>query len=147
MPTYSLRVVQERVLDAAPEALRLLQLGERDFLLVAGATLKTIKLTASPKFLPPNNIGSLTQKYYYTDAFFINKHLKAKYPGIPTEGDQFVILTTREGPLIFMYRTHILKEMRFNFIDQVTSVRFLTDSTVIPDNIPGRRFNQPAAVS
>lgn len=118
--------------------MKLLQLSEREFLLLAGQTLKTIKISASPKFLPPNNINALSQRYHYTDAVYINKCIKGRYPDIPTDSDQFVVLTTREGALIFMFRTHVLCEYKLDFVGEITQARFLHDVAVEP----GRQFRQ-----
>lgn len=46
-----------------------------------------------------------------------------------------------------MYRTHILKELRLGFIDQVTSVRFLSDAMAGPSDVPGRKVVQNNPVS
>ncbi|CAL5995866.1 WD40_repeat protein [Hexamita inflata] len=130
MPTYSLKISQENIIDQEPEKIKLLQLSDKELLLVAGKVLKTIRLQQSiTKILPPNNFLTLSKQYTFTDGIYLNKVLKKRFPGIPIDSDQVVLLSTLEGALIIMLKTTIVREFQLDFIPEITSLCYVGENS------------------
>ena len=70
------------------EKTKILQLNDKELLIVSGQTLKCVRIQQSGnKILPPNNYQTLSKKYTFTDAIFVNKLLKKRLPKLPVDSD------------------------------------------------------------
>eukprot|EP00703_Trepomonas_sp_PC1_P001978 JAP94628.1 WD40 and SMC domain-containing protein [Trepomonas sp. PC1] len=125
LPTFTLKISENNILQENCGTIKLLQLSDKELLLIAGQVLKTIRLQQSiTKILPPNGFNTLSRKFTFTDGIFLNKHLKKTFKDIPVDADQLIILTTLEGVMVVMFKTTIVKEIIKPFLKEIQSVQF-----------------------